>query len=215
MSLSSFTNVAMAALALAGCKSHHDDTGAAAPTPSAAAKPAPPVQNPVPPAPTTGAVPLASEPINVDGAWHERDWTKNNFRAQFHRDDGDLARPYSEVRFIRDDKNLYVGLYAADSNILSSDAFDLQVGPVAVQISAAGKMTPDTPDVKLAVDVDGTLDDPSNHDEEWKAEVAIPLAKAGLAPGKPVDVRAARCDIPKNGNGEKLCGEWKGQLTVE
>jgi hypothetical protein len=211
MSLSNLTNVALAALAFAACKSHHDETSGSSP----AVKPAPPAPPAVAPAPTSGTVPRASGPIDIDGAWHERDWTRNNFRVQFHRDDGDLARPYSEVRFIHDDANLYIGLYAADDNILSSDAFDVEVGPISVEISAAGKITPDTPDVKFAVDRDGSLDDPSNHDEEWKVELAMPLAKIGLAPGKPVDVHTVRCDIPKTGNGEKLCGEWKGQLMIE
>jgi hypothetical protein len=159
-------------------------------------------------------VPRAHELIKIDGQWNDPDWNGNSLKFAFrglNGDDAAEARPYSEVRFIHDDAKLYVGLYASDIDILSSDAFDLRVGAVSVHITATGKITPDSPDIKVGVDRDGTLDDQSNHDEEWKLEIAIPLARIG-GEGAPIDARAARCDLPK---GQKRCGEWTGQLTMQ
>ena len=185
------TSLGLSALVLVACKSHQDD------------KPPPP------------KVPKATAPIKIDGEWNDPDWNNNSLQFKFRGLDGDdaeRARPYSEVRFVHDDSNLYVALYASDVNIVSSDVFELAIGPLAVQINPAGKVTPESPDIKVGVDADGTIDDPSNHDEEWKLEISIPLAKTGLAAGKPVDAHTSRCDVMPDG--KKRCGEWRGQLAL-
>jgi hypothetical protein len=207
---SHITKIAFAAFA--ACKSHHEDPSSG----HRGAGPQPATADPAPQQPTSGTVPKATAPITIDGDWHDPDWNNHKLLFKFRGlsgDDSDEARPYSEVRFIHDDNNLYVGLYASDNNIQSTDAFELKIGPLEIQITAAGKVTPDSPDIKVGVDRDGTLDDPSNHDEEWKLEISIPLARTGLAPGKTVDGHAARCDTPLGGT--KRCGEWTGQLTLE
>ncbi|HTR50046.1 MAG TPA: hypothetical protein VMJ10_05010 [Kofleriaceae bacterium] len=165
-----------------------------------------------PPAPANHDIPRATVPIVIDGEWTEPDWSKVSLRGQFLGSDGALARPSSEVRFLHDDKDLFVGLYAADENIQTSDAFELHVGALALRLDATGKVTPDTPGLRVALDRDGSLDDPKNNDEEWLLEVAIPLAATGLTPGHFVDVKASRCDVTKDG--VNRCGSWSGALEL-
>jgi hypothetical protein len=164
--------------------------------------------------PATGdAIPHATAPIAIDGEWNEPDWPRIALRGQFRGSDGQLARPTSEVRFLHDDQDLIVALYAADENIQSSDAFDFSVGPLAVHVTATGKVTPDVPGVRAKVGFDeGTLDHPQDWDEEWVVELAIPLARTGLAKGTHAAVRASRCDTPKD-NIER-CASWSGSLTL-
>ncbi len=169
----------------------------------------------LPPAPTSGVIPQTTGQITIDGNWGEADWlTKNSLWIQLRRPDGDLARPYSEVRFLYDRRYLYVALYAADTNVTSEDAFDLDVGPLHERLFATGKVMPEAPDIKIAAYVDGTLDDIAHKDEEWKLELAIPIEKTGLAPSEGVDARVGRCDIVTN-DGRKYCGEWSGALSLQ
>ncbi|MCK6549976.1 carbohydrate-binding family 9-like protein [Myxococcota bacterium] len=79
--------------------------------------------------------------------------------------------------------------------------------------------------MKVAVDADGTLDDPSDDDEEWIVEAALPLASIGVRAGAPrtLVVALARCDTPKDGT--RRCGAWghvpgtttgaRGRLVLE
>jgi hypothetical protein len=161
----------------------------------------------------TDAIPHTTGPIKLDGEWDEPDWSKTALRRQFEGDDHQLARPSSEMHLLHDDTTLYVGLYAGDEDIQSTDAFEFVVGPTALRVDATGKVTPSSPDVHAAVDRDGTLDDPSNNDEEWVIELAIPLAQTGLAPDQHTNARALRCDRTKDG--VKRCGSWVGSLTLE
>jgi hypothetical protein len=139
--------------------------------------------------------------VVVDGDWDEPAWQKAQ-RGQF-ADGGALARPSSEVRFVRGEKALYVALYAADEDIEPSDAFHLTVGSQHVRVDAAGHVTPAGVIAKVGLD-EGTLGDAHDDDEEWVVEVALPPAPAGTA------VSAARCDVPKDG--VKRCGSWSGAL---
>ena len=160
------------------------------------------------------AIPHTTGPITIDGEWDEHDWPNVALRHQFLGSDGKLSRPSSEARFLHDDKDLIVALYAADDNIQSTDAFDFSVGPLALHITAAGKVTPDVPGVRAKVGMDeGTIDDPRDDDEEWVLELAIPLARTGLAPGVHVPVKASRCDTPKGQS--QFCGSWSGSLTLK
>ena len=190
------------ALSSVSCKARHESAS----SPAGSSSPAEQAR-------ARDAIPAISGPIEVNGEWSEPDWSKRALREQFLGDDGQLARPSSEVRWLHDESNLYVGLYAADDNMLSSDAFDLTVGKVQMRIDAAGTVTPDITGVRVGIDRDGTLDEPSNYDEEWVLEIAIPLAQVGLAVGTYAEVKASRCDLPKNGT--KRCGQWAGKLTLE
>ena len=54
----------------------------------------------------------------------------------------------------------------------------------------------------------GTLNDPSNKDEEWVIEMAIPLASLGLTGGhgEKLNLSVSRCDTPKDQ--PRSCGDW-------
>lgn len=159
------------------------------------------------------AIPHTTMPIAIDGEWDEADWAKVALRDQFLGHDGKLARPSSEVRFLHDDHDLIVALYAADEDIRSDDAFDFSVGSLALHVTAPGQVTPAVPGVRAKTGFDeGTLDHPQDDDEEWVVELAIPLARTGLARGVHAPVHAARCDTPHDGH--RSCGAWTGSLTL-
>lgn len=196
--------VGACALLTTGACRHHSATA-----PNVANKQATPVA--VRP---SGAIPRITGPIKIDGEWDEHDWSNTALRGQFLGSDGRLSRPSSEARFLHDDKDLIVALYAGDENIQSTDAFGFTVGTLALHVTATAKVTPAVPGVRAAVGYDeGTLDHPQDDDEEWVVELAIPLSATGLAPGVHVPVHAARCDTPKDNI--QRCGSWSGSLTVE
>jgi hypothetical protein len=175
---------------LSGCGgvSDSDDTAAAAPM-----------------------IPHTTVPIRIDGVWSERDWLNAALRRQFYGDDGRLARPSSEVRMLRDDANLYVGLYAADDDIESkTDAFRFVIGDFAVRVDPLGRIDPAWPGVAVGTDKDGTIDNDQNRDEEWLLEVAVPLA---LLPHGTTTVAASRCDTPRR-TAQVLCGAWWGIVQL-
>lgn len=153
-------------------------------------------------------VPHAAGPIVVDGEWSESDWPKRALRHPLLGDDGALARPYSEVRFLCDAQTLFVALYAADEDIRSTDAFELELGGKAMTIDATGHVTPAMPGARAAVDRDGSLDDAHDDDEEWVIELALPLPH-----GPQLPARVTRCDTPKDGI--QRCGRWHGVLAID
>jgi hypothetical protein len=57
-------------------------------------------------------------------------------------------------------------------------------------------------------EMDGTLNSPSNMDEEWVIEMAIPFESLGLQgqPGESIGFSASRCDTPKNA--ARVCASW-------
>ena len=155
-------------------------------------------------------VPATTGPVTIDGEWEESDWSKVALREQFVDETGALARPSSEIRLLHDAQTIYIGLYAADDNIQSTDAFDVSLDSLALHVDATGKVTPDVPGLRVAIDRDGTLDDPSNYDEEWVLEIAVPLSATTLAADHATTVHARRCDVPKQGG--KRCGGWSGSV---
>jgi len=60
----------------------------------------------------------------------------------------------------------------------------------------------------VSKEVDGTLNDARDDDEEWVLEVAIPLASLGLrgTKGERVALAVKRCDTTKAG--QRACGTW-------
>src|ERR1700761_7362357 len=110
--------------------------------------------------------------IALDGELDEPAWNAVAMRGVFAGSDGAQARPYSEIRILRDETHLFVALYAADEDIRSDDAFEVIAGPFHAHLTAGGSAAPAT--VRAAVDRDGTLDDAHDFDEEWIVEAAIP-----------------------------------------
>ena len=153
------------------------------------------------------APPPPATRIALDGELDEPAWNAQATRGVFVVD-GRQARPYSEIRFLRDETHVLVGLYAADEDIRSTDSFELTAGTFVAQLSAGGRATPAT--VRAAVDRDGTLDDPSDDDEEWVVEAAIPISAFGPAP---VAIEARRCDRTKDGI--ERCSAWRGSIDPQ
>ncbi len=157
--------------------------------------------------------------MKIDGEWDEPDWaTTRCLQIVLRGADGNLSRPYMEVRFLHDDKYLYLALFTSDLDIRSDDAFDVMVGSLHERFYATGKLEPPDPEIKVVPEVDGTLDD-KHKDEEWKLEIAIPLDKTGLAIGQPVDTKVDRCDMLDDAFGKPTdktsCNSWHGQLSLQ
>jgi hypothetical protein len=173
-------------------------------------------------------VPRVSGPVQLDAEIDEPDWSRAARTGAFVDGAGVEARPYSDARFLWDDENLYVALYAGDDDIRTrvkehdgpvwlDDAFSIHLAPAAgsptyvIEISAGGVITDGRRDekgkldltweskTKLAVDVDGSLNDASDEDEEWVIEAAIPLRALGARAGDRLLVDLSRCDTPRAG----------------
>lgn len=142
--------------------------------------------------------------IALDGVLDEPAWNHVAVRGVF-TDAGATARPYSEIRLLRDETHLFVALYAADEDIRSADAFDVTAGALRAHLTAGGHASPAS--VRMAVDLDGTLDDARDSDEEWVVEAALPLDELGPAP---VAITAERCATTKDG--AHRCGRWTGAI---
>jgi hypothetical protein len=153
--------------------------------------------------PAPDQIGIAGTAIALDGELDEPGWNARAQRGVFLGSDGKLARPYSEIRLLADADNLYLGLYAADEDIESTDAFELQLGTLAVTAHADGKVSAGT----AGIDRDGTLDKPSDDDEEWVVELAIPRAQLS----DPLSITAVRCDTPKDR--KPRCGQWSATLA--
>jgi hypothetical protein len=172
------------------------------------------------------SVPRAAAAITIDGHLDEPGWTKRAARTNaFLGKDGASGRPYADARLAWDESTLYVALYAGDRDVraasgkhddplwLGGDEFRLvflladgaraviEVSPSCVVTDArqsrGGKLDfAWESQARAACDVDGTVNDPSDEDEEWVVELAIPLASLG----KPIGFGARRCDTARDGS---------------
>jgi hypothetical protein len=158
-------------------------------------------------------IPMVTGPIHLDGEWDEPDWSKHALRGQFLGEDGQLARPSSEVRLLHDATTLYVGLYAADDDIRSTDAFLVQIGARTWTVRPTARVEPGGGGVRAAVDLYGSLVDSINPLEDWVAELAVPLALTGLDRTHPVHLHASRCDTPLEQ--AQRCGAWSGDVELQ
>lgn len=165
--------------------------------------------------PTALVIPQVAAQIRCDGELDEIAWRTPARTQPFLDATGGQAAPYSDARFLRDANFLYVALYAADEDIRGTDEFVVELGSAArrstLHFSANGVLSPALPGAKIAVDVDGSVDEPSNDDEEWVVEAAIPLAAVPFARNGTVDVHISRCDVTKDR--VRRCGEWKGTIA--
>jgi len=145
----------------------------------------------------------APSPIVLDGELSEPIWNGAIRTGAFVNEQGQPAAPYSDARFLVTRDALFVALYAADEDIRSDDVFELELGGKTYRYTPADK----GPDV--GVDMDGTLNDSSDLDEEWVIETRI--ARAALPHGE-VPVHLRRCDTPKDGI--RRCGEARLVLAL-
>ena len=144
---------------------------------------------------------LSTSAVTVDGELHEPAWNLRATRGVFTAEDR-VARPWSELRVLHDETSVFIALYAADEDIRSTDAFELVVGAQRYHLAAGGVPA------FAAVEVDGTLDQPTDDDEEWVVELALP--RGGLP--EPVPIEASRCDTPKDG--QTRCSRWTGAVAL-
>ena len=152
-------------------------------------------------------VPSASGAIDLDGDADESAWTDPPGPARtgpFVARGGAPAVPHAEARFVWSPAGLYVLLYAADADleaggdgpVAAGDAFRLcfarEGGDLVVDVSAAGRVTESVRGrdgtledareggVLVSREMDGTLDDASDVDEEWLVEMVVPFAALGV-----------------------------------
>jgi hypothetical protein len=181
-------------------------------------------------------VPRAAGEITIDGELEDPGWSGPMGRTgAFTTSDGRAAHPYSDARFVHRNGQLFVVLYAADEDIRATDArhddplYDADVfqltlrttsGEFSIDVSSAGVVTDARRSAsgaldfgweshaRVAVDRDGTANDPSDQDEEWVIEMAIPLDAIGVAErsGERIGVELHRCDtVPHFG---RVCSAW-------
>lgn len=183
-------------------------------------------------------VPHMAGSITLDGDTDDPGWTWQPGPARtgdFEFENGALARPYSEVRFVWGDGYLYLCLYASDDDIETrthepdgplwlDDSFRMvftqgdveyaiEVSPEAVVTDSirrgGGKWDYSwNAGVHASKEWDGTLNDDRNMDEEWVIEMAVPFESIGLEgkPGESIGFAVHRCDTPKRES--RVCASW-------
>ena len=165
------------------------------------------------PRPGALVLPQVAKEIVCDGELDELAWRTPARTGAFVDRAGEQVAPYSDARFLRDDHALYLALYAADEDIRSTDEFVVDLsssrGSRRLHFSADGKAP--LAGAKVAVDVDGTVDESSNDDEEWVIEAAIPLAAVPFGSDGSVTIKVSRCDVGKDH--VTRCGTWQGRLV--
>jgi len=216
---------------------------AAAPRPSSAAAHGAPVLH----------VPHLPGSITLDGDTDDPGWTQAPGPARtgaFVLANGAVARPYSDTRVLWGDGHLYFSLYAADEDIESrtkepdgplwlDDYFRLSFvrGDVeyAIDVSPRGIVTDAirrsggafdyswSSGVHVSPELDGTLNNSNNMDEEWVIEMALPFESLGLKgeSGESIGFSVTRCDTPKDA--PRVCAGWgeasadapQGRLVLE
>ncbi len=186
--------------------------------------------------------PKTAEPITLNGELDERIWTHGAVRTgAFVAANGAAARPYSEARFAWADGMLYVGLYAADEDIRAratkpddplwiDDTFHLVFVTApggeerVIDVSPRGVVTDARraggsldfawqSGTRAGHEMDGTIDDSRDDDEEWVLELAIPLSSLGLdgRRGDTIELAIQRCDTPRGA--ARACGSWGDRGT--
>jgi hypothetical protein len=136
----------------------------------------------------------AATPPTLDGKLEEELWHKTpDTGALREASAGPLVVTHTEVRVLWDDKALYIGWYAADEDIGSSDVLEAELNGKRFEV----RPTTHTPTVE--VDSDGSLDNPLDDDEEWTAELVVPWSALGLAaPPETLAADFRRVDQPKH-----------------
>ncbi len=175
-------------------------------------------------------VPYLPGAIVLDGDTDDPGWTRPPGPARtgdFVSTNGAPARPFSEVRALWGDGHLYLCLYAADNDIESRTeqpdgplwlddsfrvtfardgvAYVIEVSPRAV-VTDSIRRTVVAPDyswnsgVHVSRELDATLNNPKDQDEEWLIEMAVPLESIGLKGdhGESIGFSVTRCDTPKD-----------------
>lgn len=187
-------------------------------------------------------VPHAPGAITLDGDTDDPGWLRPPGPARtgaFLLTNGRPAVPHSEARLVWSGDYLYLALYAADEDIESH--VDEPDGPVALEDAFRVVFSHDGVEVAIEVsptavitdsirrgdgewdrswssgahaskEMDGSLNDPRNKDEEWAIELAVPFASLGMRGevGETIGMSLSRCDTPKRH--PRICAAWGGGL---
>jgi hypothetical protein len=189
-------------------------------------------------------VPHLPGSITLDGDTDDPGWIQPPGPARtgaFVLASGAVARPYSDTRALWGDGHLYLSLYAADEDIRTGtdqpdgplwldDSFRLSFvrGDVeyAIEVSPKGVVTDAirrsggafdyswSSGVHLSPELDGTINNSTDRDEEWVIEMAIPFESLGMKgeAGESIGFSVKRCDTPKGL--PRVCGSW-GEATAD
>ena len=198
-------------------------------------------------------VPHAPGGITLDGDTDDPGWLLPPGPARtggFLTGDGKPARPYSEARLVWGGEYLYLALFAADEDIEShndqpdgpnglDDFFRLvfSQGDVeyAIEVSPRVVITDSVrrggggwdltwnSGAHASREVDGSINNPKDTDEEWAIELAIPFESLGMRgePGENIGMSVSRCDTTKRA--QRVCGGWgkglddrvRGRIVLE
>ncbi len=183
-----------------------------------------------------------TEPIEVDGRLDETSWSEADVAADFRQQEPNEGAPASEkteVRLLFDDKNLYVGIYAFDSdparinsrelvrdaNFDNDDkvevlldtyhdhrnAYRFAVNPLGTQQDAL--ITDEGRDLNLSWDAPWISAGRIDH-TGWVAEIAIPLTTLRFTEGASTwGLNFAR--IVRRKNEENLWTSWQRSFGLE
>jgi hypothetical protein len=137
----------------------------------------------------------AESSITLDGELSETSWgAAQSSGAWRNVTDGTPSSPHTELRALSTPEALLLGLYAADQDVGKDDAISVRLwtatgGPLTVEVTPTGELRcpraspgcalPEG--ATLAVDLDGTPNNPSDEDEEWVVELRIPWKSLGYA----------------------------------
>jgi hypothetical protein len=164
-------------------------------------------------------VPAVDGALGLDGELGDALWRGDVARTGAFLDaSGAPARPYSDARVVSARGQLIVALYAADEDIRTAgplrDVFHVTVGDATFEVSATGELRGAPAGTRIGHDLDGTVDDPTDDDEEWVIELAIPLAALGLQgrAGERVAFAVERCDTTRDGT--RGCGTAREVLVL-
>ncbi len=189
-------------------------------------------------------VPHTPGGISLDGDTDDPGWTTPPGPARtgpFLLPNGVVARPNSNTRLVWGDGYLYLSLFAADEDIRTrtdqhdgplwlDDYFHLTFvrGDVeyAIDVSPRGTITDAvrksggafdyswSSGAHVSPELDGTINNAKDMDEEWVIEMAIPFESLGMKgePGEPIGFSVMRCDTPKDM--PRLCAGW-GEASAD
>jgi hypothetical protein len=198
-------------------------------------------------------IPHTPGAITRDGDTDDPGWLRPPGPARtgpFLLDNGVVARPNSNTRIVWGDGYLYLSLYAADEDIETrsdqpdgpleqDDAFRIVLSQPGVEYAIvvspkaviADSIRRDGGDwdrswssgAHASKELDGTINNPNNADEEWGIEMAIPFEAVGMngERGETIGLSISRCDTPKEmprvcaGWGEGPDGHPRGRIVLE
>jgi hypothetical protein len=166
-----------------------------------------------PPSPSVHCEPVALDvlragKLNIDGKLDELEWHQTPNTGALRAVTPKEVVTHTEVRALYDDTALYIGWYAADEDIGKTDVLIAELNGKTFEVR------PSSPHV----DSDGTLDDPSDDDEEWTAELVVPWSELGLtAPPKELTADFRRDDQPKGSHlrHQRWSGRCGGVLRLK